>query len=256
MTAFVLKLIAMVSILSDHIGYQFFNNNLLMRSVGRLAFILYAFLIAESFYHLRNKPDRLKYHLIKLLILCAVSEIPFNLFDYDSWFYLTIQNVLFTLTLGYAALIFSDWWMKRWRNKNVGIAGSVVICLLAAAASYYIRSEYKFAGVLLIVFFYLYLRKADEMNLWQRIVVLVVVIAVYWLFYVWARAGFRGDPELPKMWTGLKRYLPGTLAAIIPLALYNRRLGYHSRWFQILYSSFYPLQFIVLLIVREIMGRY
>lgn len=250
MTAFVLKLIAMVSVLSDHVGYHFFNNNLLMRSVGRLAFILYAFLIAESFYHLRNKPDRLKYHLIKLLILCAVSEIPFNLFDYDSWFYLTVQNVLFTLTLGYVALIFSDWWMKRWKNGIVGVAGSVAICLLAATASFYIRSEYKFAGVLLIVFFYLYLRKADEMNLWQQIVVLVVLFAVYWLFYVWAGAGFRGDPELPRMWTGLKRYLPGTFAAIIPIALYNRKQGYRSRWFQIFYSCFYPLQFVVLLIVK------
>jgi len=255
MTAFVLKLIAMVSILSDHVGYQFFNNNLLMRSVGRLAFILYAFMIAESFYHLQNKPDRLKYHLIKLLILCAVSEIPFNLFDYDSWFYLTIQNVLFTLTLGYVALIISDWWMKRWKNEIIGVAGSVIICLLAATASYFIRSEYKVAGVLLIIFFYLYLCKADEMNLWQRIGVLIVLFAVYWFFYIWARAGFRSEPEFPRMWTGLKRYLPGTFAAIIPIALYNRKLGYHSRWFQIFYSCFYPLQFIVLLIVRAGMGQ-
>ena len=103
--------------------------------------------------------------------------------------------------------------------------------------------------------FIIYLRKADEMNLWQRIGVLVVLFAGYWFFYIWARAGFRGDPELPKMWTGLKRYFPGTFAAIIPIALYDRKLGYHSRWFQIFYSCFYPLQFVVLLIVRAGMGQ-
>ena len=255
MTAFVLKLMAMVSILFDHVGYSFLDNNLLMRSIGRLAFVLYAFLIAESYYHLRNKPDRLKYHLIKLLILCVITEIPFNLYDYRSWTYIAAQNALFTLTLGFVALVASGWWTKRCKNNVLSVAGSVIICLLAATASYFLRSEYKFAGVLLIVFFYLYLRKADEMNHWQRIGVLVVLFAGYWFFYIWARAGFRGDPELPKMWTGLKRYLPGTFAAMIPIALYNRKLGYRSRWFQIFYSCFYPLQFIVLLIVRAGMGQ-
>lgn len=248
MTAFALKLTAMISMVIDHAGLGLFENNLMMRSIGRLAFILYAFLLAESFYHLRNKPDRLKSHLIKLLILCVITEIPYNLYEYNAWTYAARQNVMFTLTLGFLALIVSDRLIRR-----AGLIPCIVVCLLAALAGYYIRSSYRFAGVLLIVFFYLYLQKADHMNLWQKLGVLVLLFGVYWFLYIWAQTGFRGTALLAARWNGQRRYLPGTLAAIIPIVLYNRKLGYHSRWFQILYSGFYPLQFLALMLVRRMM---
>ena len=243
MTAFILKLIAMGSMLIDHVGLSLFDNNHLMRSIGRLAFILYAFMMAESYCHLQNKPDRLRSHMLKLLLLFAVSEIPFNLFDYRMWSYPERQNVMGTLALGYAGLIAAGWWMRKLRDKRAAaVGGSILICLLAAAVSYLIRSEYKFAGVLLIVMFYLYLP--------ERIGVLAVLFVCYIGLYVWSRGGFRGDPWLAAMWKSFRPFVPGTLAAIIPIALYNRQLGYRSRWFQILYSCFYPAQFVLLLAVR------
>ena len=37
---------------------------MVMRVIGRIAFLLYAFMIAEGFYHIKDKPDRIKAHLI------------------------------------------------------------------------------------------------------------------------------------------------------------------------------------------------
>ena len=94
MSVFVLKLIAMLSMVIDHLGYPFFFDSLFMRSIGRLAFILYAFLIAEGYYHLRNKPDQLSTHVIKIFVLCLITEVPFDLFDSRAWNNFSTQSSL------------------------------------------------------------------------------------------------------------------------------------------------------------------
>ena len=256
MTVFGLKLIAMSSMLIDHIGFGFFDDNYLMRSIGRLAFILYAFLMAESYAHLQDKPDRLKAHGIKLLILCVVSEIPFDLFDHKAWVDFSTQNAVITLLLGYLALIASGEWKKRWKQRPfIAVVGPVLICALAAASSYWLKSEYKFAGVLLIIFFYLYLRKADHLTIPMRFLALVPLYALYVSIYIWSRAKFGGMNITAAVARGDRRWLPGMLCAMILIAFYNRKLGYHSKWFSWLYSVFYPLQFVVLLIVSHYMQK-
>ena len=54
MSAFIFKLLAMSTMVIDHISSGFLNNYMPMRNIGRLAFITYAFLMAEAFYHLRK----------------------------------------------------------------------------------------------------------------------------------------------------------------------------------------------------------
>ncbi len=55
-----LKIIAAISMLLDHIGYLFFPSIRIFRILGRLAFPIFAFLIAEGCRHTRN---RLRYLL-------------------------------------------------------------------------------------------------------------------------------------------------------------------------------------------------
>ena len=50
LSAFDLKLLAMAAMLADHIGYLFFPQALWMRCVGRLAFPIFAFQVAEGWY--------------------------------------------------------------------------------------------------------------------------------------------------------------------------------------------------------------
>ena len=251
MSVFVLKLIAMLSMVIDHLGYPFFFDSLFMRSIGRLAFILYAFLIAEGYYHLRNKPDQLRTHVIKIFVLCLITEVPFDLFDSRAWNNFSTQSSLPTLMLSFLALILSGVWIEKFREKKVvSFLGAVIICLVAASVSYLIKSEYKFAGVLLIVFFYLYLRKANELNLPARFAALSALFAAHICIYIWSRSGFGDWEAISKAALVFKPRLAGTVCTIIPIAFYNRKLGYHSKWFSWLYSIFYPLQFVVLLVAR------
>ena len=43
MSVFILKLIAMCSMLIDHIAFALVNNNIALRNIGRFAFFIYAF---------------------------------------------------------------------------------------------------------------------------------------------------------------------------------------------------------------------
>ena len=251
MTVFILKLIAMSTMLVDHVAFWLVDNNNVMRNIGRIAFPIYAFLIAESYYHLRDKSNRLKSHLVKLIILSLISEPFRDQYIRLKWINWDTQNTLPTLVLGFAALIISGWWCrKHQQNRVLIVIGSVIVFCAAALGTYIIRSGYEVGGIVLIVLLYLYLNRADNMEIQQRLGLLFLINIVYICTYIWASAGFGSWTAITEAAASFNRRLIGSLVAVIPLAFYNRKLGYHSKWFNWLYSIFYPLQFAVLIIAR------
>ncbi|MEE5994356.1 MAG: TraX family protein [Oscillospiraceae bacterium] len=76
---YVLKWIAILSMLTDHIAIVLSegisnDNYIIMRTIGRLAFPLFCYMTAESFYF-TTSPKR---HLLRLLLLAIISEIPYD----------------------------------------------------------------------------------------------------------------------------------------------------------------------------------
>ncbi len=70
-----LKIIAVLSMITDHVGFVFFPHELMFRYVGRIAFPIYCFLLTEGFFHTRN----IYRYLARMGIFAVLSEIPFNL---------------------------------------------------------------------------------------------------------------------------------------------------------------------------------
>ena len=54
LSSFWLKIIAVVTMVVDHVGMLLFPGNIMFRVVGRVSFPLFCFLIVEGFYHTKD----------------------------------------------------------------------------------------------------------------------------------------------------------------------------------------------------------
>ncbi|HHU71279.1 MAG TPA: hypothetical protein GXZ21_04485 [Clostridiales bacterium] len=156
MSSFGLKMIAIITMLIDHIGVVMIPSNttayLIFRSIGRLAFPIFAFLIVEGFYHTRD----VKKYLARLGIFALVSELPFDLAFYGN-FYMGHQNIFFTLFLGLLLIVLMKEVESKFSKKEVllNLINSILIISFCVIA-FFLEVDYNFLGVLLIVAFYLF----------------------------------------------------------------------------------------------------
>lgn len=219
-----LKLLAVASMLVDHLGHYVARDNelcmqalctigsrditpyFLMRAFGRIAFPLFAFLLVEGFVHTR---DRVKYGR-NLLLFALISEIPWNLVHAGTWHHPS-QNVFFTLFLGYVGLCCLTHWHAEPKKR-------ALYMLLLLAASILLRADYGCRGLAFILMLY-----ALRDSLLLKSVI--------------------GCGFLPGTW------MPGM--AFIPIALYNGERGFIRGSFgKYCFYAFYPVHLIILYLLR------
>ena len=138
-----LKVIAMLSMLIDHIAYYYGCDNPylyeLMRTVGRIAFPTFAFLLAEGFVHTRNRQQ----YLISLFAFALLSEIPWMLLNHDG-----SHNVIFTLLAGILGLHVIENSKSHWITA---------ICVtLIGLATIFSDTDYSWRGFGLVLIFYMF----------------------------------------------------------------------------------------------------
>ncbi|MBR4200192.1 MAG: TraX protein [Oscillospiraceae bacterium] len=224
----VLKLIALITMLIDHTTLWImtlyplaerqvflFSDSvtfyILGRAIGRIAFPIYCFLIAEG---CRYTHDRKKYG-IRLLAFAFISELPWNLLHGNSWFYPQMQNVFFTLFLGFCCIVVYD----RYRKDAVSLIAGLLILILTSLA---FHADYGIRGMALILMLYL-LRE-------RRIL-----------------QGFFGCCFLNEG--------AATLPAFFAIGLYNGERGFiRGRIAKYMFYAFYPLHLLVLYLIRQRIG--
>ena len=82
--------------------------------LGAIAFPIFCFLIVEGFLHTR---DRLRYGR-QMLWFALLSEIPYTLAHYQSFFSLRLQNVMFTLACAILTLLLVSKAEKKGRTRQ------------------------------------------------------------------------------------------------------------------------------------------
>lgn len=96
-----LKLLAILTMVIDHLGYVFFPDQEWMRAVGRLTMPIFAYAIARGFFYTRDK----KRYLLQLSILAVISQIPFMLLFHEGW----TLNMIVPWALAVVALMSPLW---------------------------------------------------------------------------------------------------------------------------------------------------
>lgn len=143
-----LKIIAVLSMVTDHCAYYLLDGNTwayeVMRCFGRVAFPVFAFLVAEGFAHTRN---RMRYFLF-LLLFAAVSEVPWYLLNGADG----THNVMFTLALGVAALAVFE---RLQKHGALAIAAILLVALSAEISGL----DYGWHGIVEILVFHLFRSK-------------------------------------------------------------------------------------------------
>lgn len=164
-----LKLIALVSMLIDHTAHILWRDDPVMtaalfslggreisvywlaRKIGRIAFPIFCFLIAEGWIHTRSKVKYIR----NLALFALLSEIPFNLMMNGTAACPGKQNVFVTLLLGLALLwVFDRKWKELWKALGFLTVATCVVIL---------KADYGLAGAVLVLVLYA-LRKTPALR--------------------------------------------------------------------------------------------
>jgi hypothetical protein len=220
-----LKLIAMVSMVFDHVGAMFFPEVMWPRMIGRLAMPIFSFFVAEGFAHTR---DRKKY-LCRLGVFALLSEVPFDL-AFDGRIGFGHQNIMLTFFLAVAALmVFDRLQSGEGADKAQTSFGGTVLGVIAisaiAALSLFLRADYTIFGVVAVFLFYVLREKHPLL----RTGVGVGFLALSRTVGYYCATGF----------------------SFIPLAMYNGKKGKGLKW---LFYAFYPGHLLLLAAIRHFVG--
>lgn len=231
-----LKIIACVTMLIDHIGsvvipaaYEInpseilLNTYTVMRAVGRVAFPIYCFLLAEGAYYTRSRREYAK----RLLIGLVLSEIPFDLLFFGE-ITLAHQSVMVTLLLGYLYAVAMNYMPAQ---------GYWILLLLPfAMLAEVLHTDYGGWGVAMIGLFVI--TRESSHKYWMQVLGLGVI--------AWMIGGMTipvGPVAVP-----IQVF---SMVAMIPIARYDGSKRTNNIWVRRGFYLFYPVHLAILyLLVR------
>ena len=145
-----LKLIALISMTCDHVGLQLFPDILFLRILGRLAFPIFAYMIAEGCRYTGNR----KKYLLRMVSLAAVCQVVY-FFAMGSLY----QCILVTFSLSISLIYAMDRWQERGdaASRLLALGMLILTFLLCVVLPDFLPGfeiDYGIMGVLLPVLIY------------------------------------------------------------------------------------------------------
>lgn len=229
-SSFTLKLFACLFMLIDHVGLRIFPEITLLRIIGRLAYPIFAFFIAEGCRYTRNKCKRFL-TVLGLGILCEAVYIVVEGEYYG--------NILLTFSLS-ILLIYCLQWLKK--ELYVGTKAKCALALLVFAAAlsgvwvidHFFGIDYNFPGAVAPLFATIFdYKEGDSPKSLQKFDRLAVKLASFSIGLL-----------LIVLQDGLFNRRTWCLLALPLLALYNGKPG--TRKFKYAFYLFYPLHLVVI----------
>lgn len=211
MSSFLLKMFAIITMSIDHIGLALFNNNLIYRSIGRIAMPIFAFQVGIGFSKTHSKPK----YILRMFITALISQLPFFLMLYASGVLNYSLNICFTFTIALTTLYFID------LGKNNKLF--YLVSLFPLLLSLVIPMDYGIYAVLLVLLFYL-----SKNN---KFIITIGMIAIT-VFYCFTKN------------TTIQAYM---LFALPFLYFYNGTKGKNIKYW---FYAFYPLHMLIIALIK------
>ena len=274
LSSFWIKIIALITMTVDHIGFLFFNthDSIPLRCIGRIAFPLFCFMIVEGVLYTKS----FKKYALRLGIMASVISLAVigdELFHISGGELRSEGNIYIDLLLGALAVYFlkqNKWYYKLLSIIPLGlsiasfIASSMEWCGCHGQILWYpffLRGQYDWYGVLMIILFYVaHLLKdvfikmnsattginvenykdtnieRNALNIFSVIMIISVTLLHYFIGMIM--------PAQYVPWM-LKVQLYAMISGVFVL-LYNGKRGYNKKWFQYGSYLYYPVHLIIL----------
>ena len=211
-----LKLLALLTMTCDHVGLELLPRFRILRIIGRLAFPIFAYMIAEGCRYTKNR----KKYLLTLAAMALLFQLVY-LIAMGSLY----QGIFVTFTLSVSVIFVLDLARERGTTAaRLGACGVLVtvffVCVLLPRILHMtdFAVDYDIWGVLLPVV--VYFAPSKE---WKLVAAAadLTVLALFWGGYQW--------------WS---------LLALIPLACYNGKRGKYKM--KNLFYIYYPAHLVVI----------
>lgn len=232
MSAFWLKIIALISMIIDH-SIRVFPELTILLPLGRIAFPIFVYLLAEGFRHTRYP---LKF-LARLFIFALISQPPFDWVINEGeipWGvdFFSGTNIFYTLFLGGASI-----YLYNVLKPKIGFLSILPLFIFMIIAAFVLTTDYGAYGVLFI--FIMYAIKTLKLRLfamvllclWQLRVILEQVV-LYWAF-----------GQLVTFDAIFLLMIPSVLLSVLFVSFYNGERGTNIKW---LFYAAYPIHLLVL----------
>ncbi len=215
-----LKIIALILMTVDHIGSGLFPKYRFLRIIGRLAYPIFAYMIAEGCRYTKNK----KKYFFTMASLAAVCSVVYFIAMRSLY-----QCILVTFSLSILMIFAFDAAQKERSVKSIGLAFSALglaacICIVIPIFIPRFSVDYGFCGAILPLLIYF------GRNKWERLGLSAIGLVLIALDY------------------------PGnqwfSLLALPLLALYNGKRG--KLRLKYLFYIYYPLHLVIIYLISKI----
>jgi hypothetical protein len=233
-----LKIIAALSMLCDHIGYMLFPKVTILRIIGRIAFPIFAFMVAEGCRYTRN---RLR-HFLSIFILGVVMQVVMTLAGEGD-----VMNIFLTFSLSILLVYALDEIKKMIFVKKsrlylilLSLIGFVFACILACECAEKLNMDYGTFGCLAPLFASLFFCRDGYPSILKKLDILPVHILTTYTVLIWHALDSGG----------VQIYV---LLAIPLLLLYSGKRGKAN--LKYFFYAFYPAHMVIIYFIKMFLER-
>ena len=201
----------------DHVGDFLLHGNIVCKILGRIAFPIFAFFIAEGMKHTKSR----KRYFLKMFIFACVSQIPYMLLVQT--FKL---NILFTFLIAMTFIVL----IEKFISQNIRKFFLILFGLCLVLCDVILFVDYGLTGVLITVLFYFVKVPAS------------IIINALLMVFIAVKYSFWGANIVFSILITITSILP-----IIIILLYNNNIGKYK--LKYLFYIGYPAHLLVIWLV-------